>query len=374
MKILHIADFHLDSAFSGFEKDVADKKREELRECFASAMALVKERNIRLVLIAGDLFDTPFCTGATRRAVFDAIERAGVPVVIAPGNHDYYNKNGTYSDRGLPENAYVFTSDELGRFDFDELGVSVVGYAFTSEKYEKNPLADEIPLSETNVNILCVHAELGSHISRYAPISPNAIARAGFAYAALGHVHNPPKPAYTGATLIAYSGFPQGRSFDETGEGGVYIIDLDVNTKVINYERVVTSRLTYEIERLDITSLSSDVEVAERIRDLVLLRGYGEDTALRVVLCGSVPSDYTPTLRGIESCAVLPPLALLQIRDNTSASYDLDHLRGDMTVRGEVYRTLLPLLESDDEQERKKASLALRFALAALDKRELGVD
>ena len=154
----------------------------------------------------------------------------------------------------------------------------------------------------------------------------------------------------------------------------MYIIDLDVNTKVMNYERVVTSRLTYEIERLDITSLSSDVEVAERIRDLVLLRGYGEDTALRVVLCGSVPSDYTPTLRGIESCAVMPPLALLQIRDNTSASYDLDHLRGDMTVRGEVYRTLLPLLESDDEQERKKASLALKFALAALDKRELGVD
>lgn len=374
MKILHIADFHLDSAFSGFEKDVADKKREELRECFVKSMALVKERDVKLVLIAGDLFDTPFCSGATRRAVFDAIERTGVPVVIAPGNHDYYNKNGTYSDRGLPENAYVFTSDELGRFDFDELGVSVVGYAFTSEKYEKNPLAEDVPTSEDNINILCAHAELGSHVSRYAPISANAIARAGFVYAALGHVHNPPKPAYTGATLIAYSGFPQGRSFDETGEGGVYIIDLDVNTKVVNYERVVTSCLTYEIEKLDITSLSSDTEVAEKIQSLVMLRGYGEDTALRVVLCGSVPSDYTPTLREIEGCGVISHLALLQIRDSTSASYDLDHLRGDMTVRGEVYRALLPLLESDNEQERKKASLALKFALAALDKRELGVD
>ena len=374
MKILHIADFHLDSAFSGFEKDVADKKREELRECFAKTMALVKERDVKLVLIAGDLFDTPFCSGATRRAVFDAIERAGVPVVIAPGNHDYYNKNGTYSDRGLPENAFVFTSSELGRFDFDELGVSVVGYAFTSEKYEKNPLAEDIPTSEDNINILCAHAELGSHVSRYAPISANAIARAGFVYAALGHVHNPPKPAYAGATLIAYSGFPQGRSFDELHDGGVYLVDIDPDTRAVEYERIITSRLSYEIEKLDVTALSSDSEVAQAIEDLVSLRAYGEDTALRVILNGAVPSGYTPSQSGIMACKTISPLALLQIKDNTRPSLDLDYLEKDMTVRGEVYRSLLPMLNSEDEYERQKAALALKFALAALDKREFGVD
>ena len=123
MKIMHIADLHLDSAFSGFSKDMADRKREELRLCFVKAMKIAKDNEVKLVLISGDLFDTPFCSAMTRKIVFEAIANAGCPVVIAPGNHDYYNKNGTYADKDFPENAFVFTSGELGRFDFDDLGI-----------------------------------------------------------------------------------------------------------------------------------------------------------------------------------------------------------------------------------------------------------
>ena len=231
MKIMHVADLHLDSAFSGFEKDRADQKRAELRECFVDTMKLARERAVDLVLIPGDLFDTPFCTSSTRKVVFEAIESVGCPVVIAPGNHDYFNKNGTYNDKLIPENAYVFTSSELGRFDFDELGVSVVGYAFTSDRYEENPLSGEVPLSDENVNLLCAHAELGTGFSKYAPVSANAIAKYGFAYAALGHVHSPQEPIKVGGTVIAYTGFAQGRSFDETGKGGAYIVDIDRETK-----------------------------------------------------------------------------------------------------------------------------------------------
>lgn len=374
MKILHMADFHLDSAFSGFDKDSADARRAQLRECFCDVMRLARERGVQLVLIAGDLFDSPFCSASTRKVIFDSISKVGCPVVISPGNHDYYNRNGTYADKTLPENAFVFTSDELGRFDFDELGISVLGYAFTSDRYEKNPLSVDIPLSEENINILCAHAELGSHISKYAPISANAIARAGFAYAALGHVHQPPAPSTTGATLIAYSGFPQGRSFDELGEGGVYILDLDPSTKEISYERVSTSKMSYEIEKLDITALDCDEDVIKKIEELAKAKNYGKDTALRVVLVGSVPSSYAVRTEKIEISDVAERLALLQVKNETSANFDLDYLDGDMTIRGEIYRSLLPMINSSDENERAKASLALKFALAALDKREFGVD
>ena len=73
MKIMHMADFHLDSAFSGFDKDSSDARRKELRSCFADAMKKARESKVELVLIAGDLFDTPFCSAATRKTVFDAI-------------------------------------------------------------------------------------------------------------------------------------------------------------------------------------------------------------------------------------------------------------------------------------------------------------
>ena len=374
MKIMHLADFHLDSAFSGFSKEDADKKRGDLRDCFVRAMQIARENEVKLVLIAGDLFDTPFCSALTRRVVFDAMQNAGCPVVIAPGNHDYYNKNGTYADKGLPENVFVFTSNELGRFDFDELGLSVVGYGFTSEKYEENPLDTDVPLSNENANILLAHTEIGTSYLRYAPMSFNAIAKQGFAYAALGHIHNPAEPVKIENTLIAYSGFAQGRSFDELGEGGAYIVDIDTESNNVALERVKLSSMNYIIERVDITALCDDSDVAKRIESVISDNGYGENIALRVLLTGAIPSDYAINESAIATMLSSTKLALLQIRNETVANFDLSDLETDITVRGEVYRTLLPLLNSEDEKERKKAALALKFALAALDKREFGVD
>lgn len=375
MKIMHLADFHLDSAFSGFSKEAADERRRELRDCFVRALGIARERGVELVLIAGDLFDTPFGSAATRGAVFEAIRNVNCPVVIAPGNHDHYSKNGIYADKNLPENAYVFTSGELGRFDFDELGVSVIGYAFTSDRYESNPLAAEVPTSSENVNILCAHAEIGTGFSKYAPISANAIARCGFSYAALGHVHIPAAPVTAGATLIAYTGFPQGRSFDELGTGGAYIVEIDAHTKRAEIvERVELSKFTYEIETVDVTSLSNDADVIAEMEKVIESRGYGRNTALRIKLTGAVPSDYAIDEERLAESPISFKLGLLQVKNHTVANFDLDHLKGDITIKGELYRQLLPALESADENERQEASLALKFALAALDKREFGVE
>lgn len=374
MKIMHMADFHLDSAFSGFSKEAADKKRASLRECFVKAMRIAKDRGVQLVLIPGDLFDTPFCSAMTRKTVFDAITDVGCPVVIAPGNHDYYNKNGTYADKSLPENAFVFASNEIGRFDFDDLGISVIGYGFISDRYEENPLSCDVPLSRKNVNILCAHTELSVPLSKYAPMTPSSISKYNFAYAALGHVHVPMDPLTVGNTLIAYSGFAQGRSFDELGTGGAYIVDIDFDTKKATLERLQLSFESYEIEKVDVTSFASDDDIARKLESVITEKGYGNNTALRVVLTGAIPSEYSINENAIRETLASKQLALLQIRNETVANFDLTNLENDITVRGEVYRTLLPLLNSDDEVEKQKASLALKFALAALDKREFGVE
>ena len=235
----------------------------------------------------------------------------------------------------------------------------------------KNP---QLNVSSENLNILCAHADLGAPFSKYAPISANAIARGGFAYAALGHVHNPPAPIMAGNTVIAYSGFAQGRSFDELGEGGAYIVELDRDNKSVELERVPLSSLVYRIEALDITACKSDAQVKEKMQELIEIKEINEDTALRIVLKGAVPSEYNVNEASLESDANFSSLSLLQVRNESVANFDLEYLERDMTVRGEVYRQLLPLLNSDDDEERKKAALALKFALAALDKREFGVD
>ena len=44
-----------------------------------------------------------------------------------------------------------------------------------------------------------------------------------------------------------------------------------------------------------------------------------------------------------------------------------------MSVKGEIYRQLTPMFESENEDERLTAAAAFRIALAALENRELDV-
>ena len=49
--------------------------------------------------------------------------------------------------------------------------------------------------------------------------------------------------------------------------------------------------------------------------------------------------------------------------------YGTESLKRDMSVKGELFRTLLPLLESENEEQRLVAARAFREGLAALENR-----
>ena len=120
------------------------------------------------------------------------------------------------------------------------------------------------------------------------------------------------------------------------------------------------------IEQVEVDGAERDGDVIEKIGERVKLQGYGQETALRVVLRGSVALDYTPDVsRLAEQCQ--GDLYLLQVQDYTTPVFDAEYLREDKTIRGELYRALEDQLGSDDEQKRKIAALALQYGLRALD-------
>ena len=86
MKILHSADWHLDSPLLA--------NREDLRKYLLSVpeklVELVHRHGCDLVLLSGDLFDAQ-PTKETLNSVKNALEQIRVPVFIAPGNHDYFS-------------------------------------------------------------------------------------------------------------------------------------------------------------------------------------------------------------------------------------------------------------------------------------------
>ena len=88
LKILHSADWHLDSPFAGFTEQQRQFLKEAQRKIPGKIAELCRKEDCDLVLLAGDLFD-----GEARKETVDLLKRelenCGVPVLIAPGNHDF---------------------------------------------------------------------------------------------------------------------------------------------------------------------------------------------------------------------------------------------------------------------------------------------
>jgi DNA repair exonuclease SbcCD nuclease subunit len=367
LKILHTGDFHLDSPFTGVDLPTGERLRAELRKIFIDVVELAGAHD--MMLIAGDLFDCGYVSPDTLELVRDSLAAYGKPVVIAPGNHDPYSSGSIWTATAWPENVYIFDTDELStfRFNIGEVRVAVHGWAFTSPSLERSPLSYGLLPDRDAVNLICAHADTVSPISRYAPTPLSLFATSGCDYAALGHIHNVPEVALAGKTTVAYCGFPEGRSFDEEGEGGVLSVTVE-DGKTPEIKKIITSEHKYLTRHLEITGAGSDSEVAARIAELAKSEGCDKSVSLKIYLEGSIPPDYAPNASQIELLAALP-VCSLALRDRTSPVFGSEYLAGDMTIKGELYRTLLPRLSSADETERALAAEALRIGLLALDGR-----
>ena len=80
------------------------------------------------------------------------------------------------------------------------------------------------------------------------------------------------KRAIAGRTTVAYCGFPEGRSFDEEGDGGVLSVTIE-DGKAPEIKKIITSTHKYITRHLEITGSASDSEVAAKIIELAKIEG-----------------------------------------------------------------------------------------------------
>lgn len=368
IKILHTGDVHLDSPFSGLGAKEAAVRRRELRETFSSMMAYARSSGVDLVLIAGDLLDRRFATGETVELIAEELGALECPVVISPGNHDPADGHGIWQSEALPKNVHVFRDEKLSRFSFDELGVDVYGYAFTSQELTESPVAGEFIRDTGRINILLCHADMVSPVSADAPLSKSQIEAFGADYTALGHIHN--GEAYSGSAggcVYAYCGCPEGRDFGECGPKGAIIAEIDgvPGDTHVTVTRKVFCRKKYEDITVPVDGAATASAVYKAAKDAAILAD--ERTILRLTFTGVVDPELHIDPAAVE--AVLPNVCSVTVRDRTSPS--LSFSENDPTVRGEYCRLLAPLLGSADPEEREKAILALRMGMAALSGNDL---
>lgn len=188
-KIIHTADIHLDAPFSLFDVQKAQVRKNELRGTFSSLILLAKTEKADIMILSGDLFDSGFVTKETTSLLVSQF--ASVPecrFVIAPGNHDFISPRSPYKKEIFPPNVYIFEDERIAKISFDEIGVDIYGFAYTSERYTENPLAAPLMLDRRKINLLAAHCDLYGK-SDCCPLTPADLARSGFDYAALGHIH-----------------------------------------------------------------------------------------------------------------------------------------------------------------------------------------
>lgn len=368
MRILHTGDLHLDSPFCAYGTRDAEKQREMGRALLRRIFECAERESCDMMLISGDLFDSRFVTPESAELFCSLVENCSIPVALSPGNHDYYTDGGFYAScrARLGEKITVFSSPELQAYDFDDLKVRLYGYAFTSASLMQSPLsAPELPVDNGYLKILCAHADLSSPVSRYAPITLPEIERIGFDYAALGHIHNR-EAQEDESGRVRYCGFAEGRSFDERGEGGVLIVDLDAES--CRVKRISLSRRAFFVEELDVSDMATQEQLNDAIRKTASSYASIKGAHIRISLGGRADESFVERAAlSIPSITEQSGVEYIEIIDGTMPLIDGEYLGRDATLRGELYRTLLPKLNSDDANVRRLASRALRIGLAAIE-------
>ncbi|MDF9278087.1 exonuclease SbcCD subunit D [Arthrobacter sp. EH-1B-1] len=255
MRLLHTSDWHLGRSFHGVGMLEAQRLFVDQLE------KTVREENVDVVLIAGDVYDRAL-PGVDVVELFDeALERitvAGAQVVVSSGNHDSAVRlgfGGKLIERG---GVHLRTRlEDIGRpavFRIDEgIEVAVYGVPYLEPRMVADPLNCE---SSTHTAVTAaaldqirsdlrrrrtqsiVHSVVMAHTFASGGVGSDSERELsmgglgvvplnlfeGFDYVALGHLHGQQQLQ----ERVRYSGSPLAYSFSEARQSkGAWLVDID---------------------------------------------------------------------------------------------------------------------------------------------------
>lgn len=368
IKIIHTADLHLGSSRAAVST-VDGFGRGELLNTFFRIIEICKTENADFLLIAGDLFDTPFTDDETVREVIGAI--ASIPdtvVAISAGNHDCASHGSVYTGYKFPENTVLFTS-EAKYTDFPKKGVRLFGAGFSNIHADESLLNSPCPRRDGYISLGVLHGDLAGNgsFSQYNPISAEQIANSGLDYLALGHIHKRSEISKVGKTYFSYCGCPDGRGFDEDGSRGVYLCRVGVGECKAEY--IETSSRLYLHENVDISTCQSSHDAAKlAFKELTAKYTNISRSLLKLSLCGTLSSDISFSTRQIEAY-LSEHMAYCRVTDNTEVALsELEKLANEVSLRGIFVKKMLERIAAAEDSERDKLRRAMRIGIRAFEK------
>lgn len=378
-RFLHAADLHLDSPLTGLARRgeagraFLDASRRALENLVAAAIA----EQVAFVLIAGDIYDgdwRDYATGHFFARQMGVLARAGIRVFTIRGNHDAESVVTRSLD--LPSNVYALSVRSVETVRLDEFGVVLHGRGFASRHVPDAITRDYPDAVPGRFNIGLLHTSLTGREGHatYAPCTVEDLARTGYDYWALGHVHEREEIVAGGTTLV-FPGIVQGRHARETGPKGATLVTV-TDGRIAEIKPLMLDVARFDHRTIDLTGVDDPAGITARAHEaarLALRAAEGRPVALRLTFSGETPLHASLGARlpqiseDIRARAYEEGAELLveKLRDRTTgpraalvevSGFDalLDAVAADPAFRAEIGRTLAELLGKTPEAARAR--------------------
>ncbi|NLW55054.1 MAG: DNA repair exonuclease [Firmicutes bacterium] len=372
IRCLHLADLHLGwtpSQLGGREEE-RQRERDQLLKR-AVDLALTPTSGIRLVIIAGDLFETHRPGTELVEAVLRELrrlEQANIPVITVPGNHDEITyHDSVYRQRRNDWPGFLVTNpmpEKVATLSLEDTPCHLYAMAYTGGLTKATELLREFPPpTESGVHLGVFHGSLDWEAGeRSMPLSSQGLAAAGYDYVALGHLHRYQEKTVN-RTLMVYPGAVEGKTFTDPGTGFFTVVELGDGFPVV--EQVPAAVRAYRQVKIDVSGMETEADLGKELEKVA-----DPEALVQIRLVGVF--SFLPNLAKL-TAGMREGFYHLEICDDTE-HFNLETLKGwatEPTLRGAFLRRMLQRLEAAaDQRERKIAYLALVKGISAFTKGE----
>lgn len=360
MKLIHCADLHLDSKMNAnLDKDRAKERKGEILHTFERMVTYASENKISAILIAGDMFDTKNISATTRNTVlYNITGHPEINFYYLKGNHD--NDNFLSGLDEIPGNLKMFGSQWTTYEEADgkiiisglELSADNVGSAHVS-----------LVLDSKKFNIVMLHGqEAESEAKDKAEIiNLKQYRNKGIDYLALGHVHSYKKEELDTRASYCYAGCLEGRGFDECGEHGFVVLDVDESTGKYTHEFVPFAQRKLYTVNVDVTDCQTTAEMVAKATRALKEVGCDGGSLVKIVLKGMLDveceKDITYFLSGFKT-----RFYFVKVYDETTLKIDIDDYMLDESLKGEYVRQVM----ADNSIPEEDKKIIIRYGLQAI--------
>lgn len=366
MKILHCADLHLDAKMtSTLDKEHAAERKAELLQTFQNMITYAKIHGIEAILIAGDMFDKKNISVSVRNIVYSAVtDNPDITFFYLSGNHD---KDNFLSDmEEIPDNFKTF-SDTWTAYTIGKLkNVVITGIELGRDNLGN--VYNTLILDSDMINIVMLHgqeSETGAK-DKAQIINLRLLHNKGIDYLALGHIHAYKKERLDGRGIYCYSGCLEGRGFDECGEHGFVVLDINEDARTIQDEFIPFAKRRLYTVKADVSGCMSSIEMAEKIKIALADSDCERKDLVKIILSGALDVECEKNVEYL-TAVFAQEFYFVKIYDETSMKIVETDYEKDESLKGEFVRKVL---EQTNLPEKEQAAL-IHLGLQILNKEEV---